>query len=138
MSFQLNYQAASYLANADLSNNQQQLVILDTTTGKVRMPTASGEYAEGVLENAPLANMPATVSYQGVTKVIVDAAYAVGTALMPRYDSTSGATGLFNTGSGTLATNPATARLKMLEASAEAGDIVACRFIDGSATGIMG
>ena len=138
MSYQLNYQAASYLANADLSNNQQQLVILDTTTGKVRMPTSTAEFAEGVLENAPLANMPATVSYQGVTKVIVDAAYSVGTALMARYDSTSGATGLFNTGSGTLATTPGAARLKMLESSTQAGDIVACRFIDGSVTGILG
>jgi hypothetical protein len=138
MSYQLNYQAASYLAGVDLSAAQNKLVVLDVTAGTVRLPTSASEYAEGVLENAPEINMPATVSYQGITKVIVDAAYGIGQALCCKYDATAGLTGVYNTGSATTsAAAPFVTRLRALEASSAAGDIIACRFVDGGVTGML-
>jgi hypothetical protein len=71
--------------------------------------------------------------------VIVDAAYGIGQLLMAKYDSTAGATGIYNTGTGTDATaTPYLGRAKTLEASSAAGDLVAIRFVDGGVTGIMG
>jgi hypothetical protein len=135
MATQLNYQAASYLANMDLSSQAHKFVALDTN-GEVGIPSTAMSSAEGVLENTPLSGHPAAVSYLGVTKVIVDGAYSIGQALRVQ-EGTNGWTG----GRGTnAADNPALTRAIMLEASTAADQVVMIRLIDAVAglTGVQG
>jgi len=127
MAYQLNYQAESFLSADDLSTAGSQIfAYLDSSAfPHVHICDASvkGFYrAEGVYENTPLANMPATISYLGVTKLTVDAAYNVGTYLKP------GANGYGTTVLAADATNYA--RAIALQDSTASGDIIAVRLID--------
>lgn len=140
MATQLNYQAMSFLANMDLSSAAHKFVTLDSN-GQVGIPAAgagvgTAAEAEGILENNPLSGHPAAVSYLGVTKLWVDAAYAIGTELCVQ----GGANG-WTGGRGTESSlNPALTRAIVLEASTAADQIVMVRLIDAVAglTGVKG
>jgi hypothetical protein len=88
MAYVLNFQALSVPAGQDLSNNQQQFVMLDSTGCAVLCDQTTQPI--GVLENAPGIYMPASISYNGVTKVLCDSAISIGTFL--RSDTTGTAT----------------------------------------------
>jgi hypothetical protein len=126
MAYQLNFQAMSFIANEDLSTDQHKFVEL-MSTGLVRKPTAVNTASVGILENNPASGQAAAVSYMGVTKVKVNAAYAIGTYLKAHYDA-----GLTGCGKGIEVsgfTGPA--RAIQLEASTADNQIVTCRLIDG-------
>ena len=135
MATQLNYQAASYIAGENLSIAVHKFVVLQSD-GTVKSSSSAGAYAEGILENAPESGEAAAVSYLGVTKVWVDAAYSVGQRLMVQ-DGVLGFTGGRGTDS---ASNPAITRAIMLEASTAANQVVRVRLVDGVAglTGVQG
>lgn len=119
MAGQLNPFTESYQATGPISL-QQRFVVLDSTS-RVRL-CQPGEYAEGVLENNPtITGQPATISNIGVTKLVVDAAYGLGTFLVPGTD-----------GIGTQVTSGTYpyVRAKSLEASNYSGDIVTVRLVD--------
>ena len=110
----------SFLAATNLTGYHQRFIKLGTD-GKISLCGAA-EYAEGILESAAqLADMPCTISCAGLSKVMVDAAYPIGTYLMSTTD-----------GIGTEATYGSMqySRAKMLEASEASGDIVSIRFLD--------
>jgi len=135
MATQLNYQSESFIAGEDLSDAIHKFVILQSD-GTVKQTTVAGQYAEGILENAPEDTEAAAVSYMGVTKVWVDAAYSVGQRLMAQ-EGVLGFTGGRGTDS---AANPAITRAIMLEASSAADQVVRVRLVDGVAgiTGVQG
>lgn len=122
MAYQLNYQALSALSTRDFAANSSIFVALDATGRVILVPDAT-THAVGILENEPGANMPAAISYMGVTKVRVDTtAYAVGTYLMP-----VAGTGIATQADSTVA---GFARCVTLEASDASGCLVAVRFLD--------
>jgi len=134
MSHQLNFFAESFRAAQDLSNSQQLFITLDST-GRAWLAQPSQEI-EGVLENAPIQNLPASVSYLGVTKVQTDASYSIGTYL------TSGVNGI-----ATVATPSTYAyiRGKLIGSADASGNFATIRLIDGigiqgtqGATGLQG
>jgi len=140
MSNQMNYNAQSFDAAVDLSDYQHHMVVLDSA-GTINLPT--GTYplvVEGVLENEPTSGQSGTVSYDGITKIKVAGAYAVGIPLMCEYDATTA----MNCGRGTTAASALSyTRARVLQASTAANQIVMCRLIDmvganQGATGLTG
>lgn len=122
MAYQLNYFAAAYPAgNYDFSAVTGPIFVkLDSTSRVVPANATLPIKIEGILENAPPIGNVCTVSYMGVTKVMVDGAYSVGQPL------TSDATGV---GTATDATGTY-ARAMVLEPSSSGFDIVTVRLID--------
>jgi len=130
----------TFNAKTDLSTSQYLFVVLDSTTGYVSLPTAVDQFAIGILTNVPSGSansasvvdstyssslkwttgfeqISPVVCVAGETIVQVDAAYAVGTVLMPRGDGTMN-------GFGTLWDGTHCGRAKTLSASSVAGDQV--------------
>lgn len=64
----------SFPAEEDLRNDQFRIVVLDSTSGKVRRPNSSDEPPIGVLQNTPNINDAATVRVLGVSQVVAGAA----------------------------------------------------------------
>jgi hypothetical protein len=121
MAYQLNYQALSALSTVDFASNCGIFVALDSTGRVINVPDAT-THAIGILENEPGVNMPAAISYAGVTKVRVDTtAYPVGTYFMP-----IPLTGIARQADSTVA---GFARCVSLEASDASGSYVAVRFL---------
>ena len=134
MSSQLNFFSESFRAAQDLSNSQQLFVTVDST-GRAWLAQPNQEI-EGVLENSPLQNLPATVSYLGITKVQTDNNYAIGTYV------TSGVNGIAT--AATTGTYPYI-RGKLIESADASGNFATIRLIDGlgiqgiqGATGLQG
>ena len=131
MASQTNYFAENFRAISSLGTDVTQRFVTIDSTGRVSLCGAN-QYAEGVLENTTAVNdMPGSVSFVGLTKIQVDAAYPIGTYLC------AGANGI-----GTVATNATLqySRAKMIESSDASGDIVSIRLIDDQvgATGFTG
>jgi hypothetical protein len=125
MAAQLNYQAESYPSAIDLSSVTTPLFMSLDSTGRATICSASS-YAEGILENAPPIANVATISYLGVTKLTVDAAYARGTFLM------SGATGIGTQGSTGVGGYSPFTRAVTLEDSSASGNIITVRLVDSN------
>jgi hypothetical protein len=127
MGSQLNFNAASYLAgNQDFSAIAQPRFVKLDATSRVVLATANSNI-EGILENCPPIGSPAvcTVSYSGITKLAVDAAYIAGTKLG------SDATGIGTT-AGVDGTCARAIVIEPSDSSAGAGvyEIVTVRLID--------
>ena len=117
MAYQSRYEANSFISVRDLSASGPIFMAIDST-GRADICGAAGK-AFGILENAPLSTLPASVSYFGITKLTVAGNYAIGQALM------SDATGCG------VATDGTHTRAVMLEASdSTAYDIVTVRLVD--------
>lgn len=119
----------SFETNGDLSANQFCFVALDSTARVT--PCASATVALGILENSPSAassgQYAATVAIDGVTRLCVGGAYAIGQMLVPTNNSDG-------TGIGWAADGTAVkyVRAMQLQASTAAGDVVAVKLIDPS------
>ncbi len=74
----------SFEAAEDLSDYQHHFVVLNTS-GKVRLPDSASEVALGVLQNAPESGQAAEVMIIGKSKVVANAALAVGAFVAPEY-----------------------------------------------------
>ena len=79
------------VAAEDLSADQYSFVVQDSSSGLVRRPDSGTERALGVLQNAPLAGEAAVVRIAGVTKVVANAALAVGALVTLEYVSATDA-----------------------------------------------
>jgi hypothetical protein len=117
MAYQGKYEANSFLSVTDLSTSGPIFMKLDST-GRC-LPATLGTFAEGVLENTPGSCDPASISYEGITKVTVDALYPINTVLQPNAS-----------GVGTVTSDGTYGRAVMLMDSTAANDIVAVRLID--------
>ena len=127
MASQLNYFGESFRARDPVTDLTQRFVTIDST-GRLTL-CQSGEFAEGVIESTTaVGDMPAPVSFVGITKVVVDGAYPIGTYVCAGTD-----------GIATVATLTTLqyVRGKLLEASGASGDIVTIRLIDDQ-VGAMG
>lgn len=85
----------TFPADEDLSNDQYRIVVLDSSSGKVRRPNAATDIPLGVLQNAPsAADQPAVVrpiGCGGVTKVQLGASIGIGTIVQMEYVSATDA-----------------------------------------------
>jgi hypothetical protein len=72
-------------AKEDLSAYQYHYVVRDATTGKARLMDAEDEDAEGILQNAPELGEPAAIRVAGISKLVANAALAVGKLVKPEY-----------------------------------------------------
>lgn len=71
---------------ADEAIPQYRLVILDATSGKVRLPDSASEYAIGITQDAAEAEDDVVnVRVSGVSKLTVNDAVSVNDFLMPEY-----------------------------------------------------
>lgn len=77
-------------AAEDLSSDQYRFVVLNTS-GNVRRPDSEGEYALGILQNAPESGETAVVRVAGVSKLRCNAALSVNDLVKPEYVSASDA-----------------------------------------------
>lgn len=68
----------AYEAAEDLSDYKYHFVVLDPTTGKVRLPDSAAEIALGILQNAPESGQPADVMIIGKSKLVANAAISKG------------------------------------------------------------
>jgi hypothetical protein len=118
----------SFQTSADLSASQFCFVKLDATSGL----TIAGKnsYALGILENQPSATpggqYAATVAIDGVARLCVGAAYAIGTFLCPGTSGDGTGIGLNITDS---SSNLKYARAMQMQTSTAPGDVVAVRLI---------
>jgi hypothetical protein len=72
----------NYVAAEDLSDYQYHIVVLDATTGKIRLPDVATDVPYGVLQNAPGSGEAAVVAPLGcgsISKVVANNALAIGT-----------------------------------------------------------
>ncbi|MDF1592596.1 MAG: hypothetical protein P1P89_13860 [Desulfobacterales bacterium] len=74
----------SHEAAEDLSSNQFCFVVLNSS-GQVRRPDSEAEIAYGILQNAPESGQAAQVRVIGVSKLVANAALAIGTLVKPEY-----------------------------------------------------
>lgn len=74
----------SFPAGEDLSNDQYTFVVL-TSTGAVRRPDSETETLIGILQNAPPSGQAAVVRLQGISKLQMNAAKAIGTFVKAEY-----------------------------------------------------
>jgi hypothetical protein len=78
----------SYEAEEDLSNYQYHIVVLDATSGKIRLPNAATDVPYGILQNAPTLGDPAVVAplgCGGISKVVAKEALAIGAIVALEY-----------------------------------------------------
>jgi len=80
----------SYEAAEDLSSDQFRFVVL-TSTGTVQRPDSEAEIAHGILQNAPESGQAAQVRVIGVSKLVANAALAIGKFVKPEYVSAADA-----------------------------------------------
>lgn len=74
----------SFEAAEDLSDYQFHFVVLNTS-GKVRLPDAEDEVAIGILQNAPESGEAAEIMIIGKSKLVANAALAIGKFVKPEY-----------------------------------------------------
>ena len=74
----------SHEAAEDLSDYRLHFVVLNSS-GKVRLPDSEEEVALGVLQNAPESGEAAVVRVDGISKLVANAALAIGTMVKPEY-----------------------------------------------------
>jgi len=91
MAYEIPILDVTYEAAEDLSNDQYKFVVLDSTSKKVRRPNSATEIAEGILQNNPESGEEALVRKAGISKLVVNAAVAVGDLLSPEYVSAADA-----------------------------------------------
>ena len=72
-------------AGEDLSTNQYRWVVQDATTKKVRRPDSATEIPLGILQNAPKSGDGATVCSDGVSKLVLGGAVAIGDPIGMEY-----------------------------------------------------
>ena len=80
----------SYEAAEDLSSDQFRFVVLNSS-GQVRRPDSEAEIAHGILQNAPASGAAASVRVIGVSKLVANAALAIGKLVKPEYVSAADA-----------------------------------------------
>ena len=125
MAYQLNYSATSYTAAGDLSTVTGPVFISADATNRAIVSTAS-TIPLGILENAPPIGNICAVSYAGITKMTVAAAYPIGTFLVP---NASGVGTSVGTDATCIYTYPYV-KAVTLEDSTAANDIVAVRIVN--------
>lgn len=91
MAYEIKVLDVSYAAAEDLSDDQFKFVVLDSTNKTVRRPDSATEVAEGILQNAPASGEAAQVRVEGISKLVCNAALAVGKIVKPEYVSASDA-----------------------------------------------
>ena len=74
----------SFEAAEDLSDQQFHFIVLNTS-GKVRLPDSEDEVALGILQNAPESGKAAEVTIIGKSKLVANAALAIGKFVKPEY-----------------------------------------------------
>jgi hypothetical protein len=113
----------SFPAAEDLSNDQYRFVVLSSSG--VRRPDSADEIALGVLQNAPsAANQAAVVRVDGITKLHVNAAVALGDFLSPEYVGAADAGKAQEASANWKAT-----RALALEASSAEDDLISARLV---------
>ena len=130
----------SYQTAEDLSTAQFGFVKQDSTGRLVACD--STHYALGILENSPSpmvtdlagnvvpGQYAGTVAVEGVTRVCVGAAYAVGTWIVPGIvDGTTGIGLSLQDSTGSAASSCGFIRALLLEASTAPYDVVACLLV---------
>jgi len=129
MAYQL--RTISFQTTDDLSGNQFQFVKLGTD-GYIH-PAGATDQALGILENQPSAptnnvsgvtgpgQYACTVSVDGITRIAVDGAYPIGTAVVPNSDGQGVASAVIS--------SYAYTRAILMQQSYTGGDIVACRLV---------
>lgn len=79
----------TFLAAEDMSTHQYRFVV-QSADGTVRMADSATEFPIGILQNAPsAAGQTAIVRIDGTSKLVMNAAVAVGVALKNEYVSAS-------------------------------------------------
>ena len=73
----------SETAAEDLSSDQYKFVVLSSTG--VRRPDSANEIAHGILQNAPESGDAAQVRVDGISKLVANAALAIGKIVSPEY-----------------------------------------------------
>jgi len=81
----------SFQAAEDLSNYQYHFVVLDPTTGKIRLPDSKNERALGILQDAPTSGQAGSVMLIGKSKLVAASALGPGTFVKPEYVSAADA-----------------------------------------------
>lgn len=113
----------SYEAAEDLSSDQYKFVVL-STSGTVRRPDSADEIAHGILQNAPESGDAAQVRVIGVSKLVANAALAIGKLVSPEY------VGAADAGKGQDAgTNWKAARAIIVEASGAEDDVASALLV---------
>jgi len=83
------------IADEDLSNDQYRIMVMDTTSGRVRRPNAATDIPIGILQNAPAAaGDPATVrplGCGGTSKVQLGATLTAGAIIQCEFVSAADA-----------------------------------------------
>jgi hypothetical protein len=77
-------------AAEDLSDDQYRFIVLNSE-GKARRPDSADEVSFGVLQNAPGSGAAALIRLDGISKLVVNAAVAVGDFVSPEYVSATDA-----------------------------------------------
>ena len=109
-------------AAEDLSSDQYKFVVLSSTG--VRRPNSADEIAHGILQNAPESGDAAQVRIDGISKLVANAALAIGKIVSPEYVSAADA------GKGQDAgTNWKAARGIVVEAAGAEDDLAGVRLI---------
>jgi len=99
-------------AAEDLSSYQYHFVVLDPSTGKIRLPDSAVEVALGILQDAPASGRGGNVMIIGKSKLKANTAIAKGKFVCPEYVSAT------DTGKATDATTtPKLSRAYVLSAS---------------------
>jgi len=80
----------SFEAAEDLSSDQYKFVVLNSS-GKVRRPDSEAEIALGILQNAPEIAQAAQIRLDGISKLVANAALAIGKFVKPEYVGASDA-----------------------------------------------
>src|SRR3989304_1376264 len=79
------YNIPGLQAGEDLSANPYRWVVQDATTKKVRRPGSATEVPPGILPDAPKAGDGATVCSDGVSKLVLGGAVAIGDPIGMEY-----------------------------------------------------
>ena len=112
----------SETAAEDLSSDQYKFVVLSSTG--VRRPDSANEIAHGILQNAPESGDAAQVRVDGISKLVANAALAIGKIVSPEY------VGAADAGKGQDAgTNWKAARAIVVEAAGAEDDLAGVRLI---------
>ena len=74
----------TFLAAEDLSDMQYRFVVQASDT-QVQMANAATDFPLGILQNAPESGEKAVVRVDGTSKLVMNAAYSVGQALINEY-----------------------------------------------------
>lgn len=72
-------------AAEDLSNYQYHFVVLDSISGKIRLPDSGEEVALGILQDAPASGQAGSVMILGKSKLVANDALPIGKFVKPEY-----------------------------------------------------